>query len=547
MKKIFWLFVFCLTFTFITGCNMNNGNPNQGDDNLDELLKDEPNATEFRVYFNYQDGSEYVVKNVEKGYRVLAPAEPERDGYAFGGWYADKNLTVKFDFSSGITKSIMVYAKWTEVEITDYSNLLDEYVPDIVKEDLELPKKVEGNSAVKLIWSTDAPYTISYEGVVNQPREDKKVTVNLEVLENGYSSYYSKEVTVQAIEFGKLRKGRVVFGYYATYNFKGYTEAQLECDVINISFAYVNKDYTLDMSSVTPKIDGYLKARKSGVRVVLSVQGYGDSSLNFSNAAKTEEGRLKLAQSMVNTVEEYNLDGIDLDWEYPGWFTPNDKHAEAKNFTLLVKQIYDLLKAKDSDYLLTAALPGGAEGFKRYDLKDVSEYLDFIHLMTYDLEASSKVYHHTALYTNLGKGTATDASVDGSVALFTLRGVPAEKIVIGIAFYGKYTKASTSTNGGLGSDSATGVYTTLTFSKIWSTYFNDDGTTVSGVKYYFDEICGVPYLYDAVTGNFVTYENEDSIALKCRYAKDNDLGGVMIWELGEDSTGKLMDAVNRGM
>lgn len=556
-KKLIWVFILCFAASCLNGCSCNkndenddvndeNNNSSNQESELDKLLKDEPDATEFRVYFNFMDGSEYEMKVVKQGNRVLQPVNHVRESHVFEGWYADPNFETPFDFSKGITKSVMVYAKWTELQLSDLSFVLDEYVPSEITEDITLPKKIEGYN-VNLIWSTDAPYTLSNEGVVNRPREDRKVTVNLEVLENGYTTNYSKEVTVKAIEFSRIKAGRAVFGYYATYNFNGYTEEQLKCDVINVSFAYVNADYTLDMSDVISRVNGYVKARKEGVRVVLSVQGYGDNSKNFSNAAKTEEGRLKLAQSMLAAVETYNFDGIDLDWEYPGWFTPADKHSEAKNFTLLVKQIYDLLKEKNKDYLLTAAIPGGAEGHNRYDLKEVSEYLDFIHLMTYDLEASSKVYHHTALYSNLGKGTATNASVNDSVEIFMLKGVPAEKIVIGIAFYGKYTRASSSVNGGLGSNSVTGKYTTLTYTRIWNNYFNEDGTLQDGVEYYFDEVCCAPYLYDTNTGDFVTYENEESISLKCRYARDNGLGGVMIWELGEDGTGSLMKAVNKGM
>lgn len=546
--KMIWLAFICFMVSCISGCTIpgsNTGN-NGTDDNLDELLKDEPGATEFRVYFNYLDGSEYEVKYVQAGKRVLAPTAKVKEGFAFDGWYQDKNFVSKFDFSTNISQSIMLYAKYVEVETGNYEHILDQYVPSTVTNDLSFPKRIDEYPGVTFIWSTSDKNTISYEGVVNPGREEETVTINLEVIENGNSTHYSREVIVEPVYFKKLVPGRIQFGYYATYNFNGYTEEQLKCDVVNVSFAFVNGDFTLDLRDVTSKIGGYVKARKEGVRVVLSVQGYGDSSGNFSNAAKTPESRAKLAQSMLEAVELYNLDGIDIDWEYPGWFTNNtDKHSEAENFTLLIKEIYELFKGKDSDYLVTAALPGGAEGYKRYDLDEVCEYLDFIHLMTYDLEVSSHAYHHTALYSNLGKATGTNASVADSVQLFTLRGVPSEKLVIGIAFYGKYkTVTETNPNKVLGSINNASSFKSIPYTTIKSRYLDSVG---DGVHYFWDSTCKAPYLYVEDSKMFITYDNEESIAEKCRFMRNNSLGGVMIWELGEDQVGDLMKAVNQGM
>ncbi|MBE6131584.1 MAG: hypothetical protein E7183_07660 [Erysipelotrichaceae bacterium] len=513
---------------------------------IDKLLKDEEGATEFRVYFNYMDDSEYVMVTVSLNKVVVRPNKPSRDGFKFLGWYTDESGTNLYNFNTPITKSIMLYAIWEEIPFVDYTYLLNEIVPNVVSEDFELYRRNPYNDDIHLAWVSSDPQTISPTGIVIPGDETEIVTLTMEVIDDGYSTFFSKDVEVEPATFNELRSGRTIFGYYASYNFNGYTEDQLKCNVINLSFAYVTYDYKLDMNSLNEQIlYGALAARKQGVRVVLSIQGYGDESKNFKDAASTPENRAIFIKNIVDVVDKYHFNGVDLDWEYPGWFTPLKKDSDAENYTALCQELNTALKEKNPDYLLTAAIPGGAEGFKRYNLAECSKYLDYIHLMTYDLEASSKVYHHTALYANVGKGTATDAAVKESVEIFKLKGVPAEKIVVGIAFYGKYTTPVSSTNGGLGSDSKTGKYTTLTYARIKSNFLNRVGDTVTE---YWDSICYAPYLYDSAYNYFITYENARSINEKAKYMRKNGLGGVMIWELGEDSSdGELMAAVVSSM
>ena len=540
--RYFWIIAICLVVLFGASCNKKCGNDNKEDEELKELLKDEEGATSFRVYFNYMDGSEYKLVNVNLDKLVARPNQPTRNGYKFIGWYEDKNGVTAYDFTTPITKSIMLYAIWEEVPYVDETAILNELVPDVVTTDLDLPTRHPNDDKIRLAWTSSNPRTISPKGIVIPGYEKEIVTMTMEVIYGDYSTTFSKDVEVEPVSFNKLQPQRTIFGYYASYNFIGYTEEQLECNVINLSFAYVNADFSLDMRTLNDSIlYGALAVRKQGVRVVLSIQGYGDNSKNFSNAAANESNRAIFIKNIVDVVETYHFDGIDLDWEYPGWFTPSKKDSEADEYNALCKELNEALKAKNPNYLLTAAIPGGAEGYKRFDLKECSKYLDFIHIMTYDLEASSKVYHHAALYSNLGQGTATNASAADSVELFTLSGVPKEKLVIGIAFYGKWTKPSKTANGGLGSDSANQKYTTLTYYTIKNYYLNRVG---KGVTEYWDNICFAPYLYDADNNYFITYENERSIKEKAKYVRKNGLAGVMIWELGEDSDEKdLMSAV----
>ena len=136
-----------LLLLFSTGCKKGCGNNNNSDDDeLNELLKDEEGATSFRVYFNYMDGSEYQMVNVNLDKMVTRPNAPTREGYKFIGWYEDKNGTIPYVFSTPITKSIMLYAIWEEVPFVDYSGLLNEIVPDKVEDDIDLIRRHPDNN-----------------------------------------------------------------------------------------------------------------------------------------------------------------------------------------------------------------------------------------------------------------------------------------------------------------------------------------------------------------------------------------------------------------
>ena len=560
--KYRWLLIFVLIFIFVLtpSCKKKDdqgGNEERElteDEKIAQLLIDEYGTDHARVFFNKMDGSEYEMVKVQLGLTCSMPADPTRDGYTFEGWYVDKQFSKKYDFSTQVLQSIMLYAKWHEYSGKDYSFLLDEYVPDTATADFELPTEIDDYPDIDLTWKTSDENTINYYGEVFQGRTDLEVEVTM-VVHGTERISYSKKVKVPAIEFDHIDryKNRLIFGYYSTWNYNGFTEDQLKIDVINASFAYVNSDQTIDTRVMSAYFTKFLAARKHGVRVVLSIQGASNNTTNFSIAASTEENRKRFAKNVGELVDKYHFDGVDIDWEYPGWSKPDSKHYEAENFTNLIKEINIELKGRCSDYLVTAAIPGGPEGFKRYDLDQVSPYLDFIHLMTYDMEASSKTFHHTALYGTNGRTTGNQCSVDDSVELFNLKGVEYNKIVPGIAFYGKMTNPSSSTNGGLGSAAKdpSKSYQTITYTNIYNTYLKKVDN--KNIFYYFDKECQAPYLYIKDSNLFITYDDETSIRAKCNYARAFDkeevdrLGGVMIWELGEDRTGNLIKAVLSGM
>lgn len=458
--------------------------------------------------------------------------------YTFLGWTTtnydindrDYLKTINIIDEIYVDGDIEIFAVWKK-KYNDYSYLLDELIPSSIGQSIDLPTRYDN---LNLIWLTSDQNVLTNRGVLLKPRHDTNVIIYLSVYDDGYITKYEKEVFVPKIEFKQLIDNRLTFGYYSSWNFFGYSTEIIESiDVINLCFAYVSPTFNISMTSLYHYMDQVLEAHSYGIRVVLSVQGYGSDGQNFSNAAKTEEGRKLLAKNMLDTCIKYNLDGIDIDWEYPGFNTGTPTSIDRPNYTLLMKEIYNTLKAYDSTLLFTAAIPGGPYTPSRFELNKVHNYLDYIHVMTYDLQAGGKSTHHTALYTSYG--CASGCSVDDSVAYYKANGVPSSKIVIGLAFYGKYTVSNN-----LAATSSS--YTAITYSEIVNRY----GKYLKDSRYYFfDEVAKAPYLL--IDGLFITYDNEVSIKAKCNYAKDNELAGIMIWELGEDVTNTLVKSVYDGM
>ena len=464
---------------------------------------------------------------------ILPKNNFEKENYIFGGWALTSDGEVLYEDASNYKASskanVILYAIWEE-EIIDYSYIIDEYIPDVINRSIEMPNRYDD---LRLIWSTSNQYTLNNYGNLIKPRNDENLTVYLTVYDDGKLFEYEKEVTVEAIEFAPLPSSNLVFGYYSQWNFFGYTEKMLEtCDVVNLCFGYVTADFKINTASILAVINQVLSIREKGVRVVLSIQGYSTEGTNFSRAAATEEGRITLAESMLRVVEKFHLDGIDIDWEYPGFNTGTSVSVDKVNYTLLCKQIKETFKKANEDYLITAAIPGGGNGPYRFDLGNVAKHLDFIHIMTYDLQNSSLATHHTALYDS--SATLSGCSVASSVQTYKNNGVPSNKIVIGLAFYGKRTSA-TSLNG-----RASGGYKSLNYDVIAKDYLS---RLNKDVIYGFDETAYAPYLIDKTNGYFITYDDERSISGKCQYAIDNNLGGVMIWEIGQDTSDLLLSAV----
>ena len=152
--------------------------------------------------------------------------------------------------------------------------------------------------------------------------------------------------------------------------------------------------------------------------------------------------------------------------------------------------------------------------------------VDRVNLMTYDLVNgySTTTGHHTALYSTSQQKESTDNAVNALL----MKGLPANKIVIGAAFYGRVWEAVANENNGL--------YQTGKFkNSVGYKDFGPNFTQQQGFTYYWDSVAKAPFFYNRAKQLFVTYDNKQSITEKTKYVKDKGLNGIMFWELTHDT------------
>ncbi len=286
-----------------------------------------------------------------------------------------------------------------------------------------------------------------------------------------------------------------------------------------------------------------LKQQNPSLTVLVSVGGWLWST-NFSDVSLTPESRAVFIASVMEFRARYKVDGLDIDWEYPGMpgaghpFRPEDK----QNFTLLLKELrarFTKETARTHKRLYLTIAAGSSDEFLAHtEIAKVQQYLDTVNLMAYDYyEAGSDAItgNHAPLFTD--PADPKKASADASVRAFEKAGVPASKIVLGMPFYGRTWGQVANVNHGLFQAGKVAPNTNGTYAAITQSMLNQ------GYVRYWDKKASVPYLYNPQTQIFVSYEDPESIAAKCRYVVTRDLGGVMFWEYSNDPSGTLLRAV----
>ena len=271
---------------------------------------------------------------------------------------------------------------------------------------------------------------------------------------------------------------------------------------LNYAFALIKNDFeTLDIQKEGRlKLMVALKKQNPDLKVLLSIGGWGAG--NFSEMAADEKHRKTFCRNCLNAVTKYSLDGIDIDWEYPTSSSAGISSSadDTKNFTLLMK---DLRETLGNDRLLTMA---SASNAKYVDFKEAIPYMNFVNVMTYDMGHPPK--HNSALY----RSSMASESCDESVAKHLAAGVPYEKMVLGIPFYGH----------GDG--------------KAFDDYVDYKDIKIDQSKYsvQWDAAAMVPYVTDATGKMVLNYDDERSVGLKAEYARDKKLAGAMYWNIEAD-------------
>ncbi len=409
-------------------------------------------------------------------------------------------------------------------------------------EKIDLPNEYKSEDGINVFisWKSNDPYTITNQGMVTQPRKSSaRVTLTAECSSGKTTASVKKTVTVGPLGYETLPKKPVFVYYYS--NQRALSDIERETiDVINLSFGGIDANGEVYVSGLNYAT--VLQERKYGIRVCFSVQ----KKEGFVEWTSTAEKREKLAQSFVDVCGQYHFDGVDIDWEYP------DGTTQVNNYVAFMEILYTKMKAANANYIVSSAMYGG-NGVSKYNAGVSHQYMDYVHLMTYDLNSNDFSQHLTALKeSNNGY-----SSVEETVNYYVRAGVPKEKLIIGGAFYGKVYNLTLTGTKFIG-ERPTDAPVSILYDSIKKSYLSMIGKESDRLKVErrWDSTAQAPYLciteYDGngnVTGRkFITYDDAESITLKCAYVFDNGLGGIMFWELGytDRAENDLIKAVKEG-
>lgn len=317
---------------------------------------------------------------------------------------------------------------------------------------------------------------------------------------------------------------------------------------INYAFARIEAGrVVLDRPGAARDLANLRALKRQNPRLLVMVCIGGWTADGFSDAALTESSRHQFSRSVAALLQQYDLDGVDLDWEYPGQGVAGIKYRDAdkQNFTLLLRTLRRELdaagaprgKTGNNHYLLTIA-GADREYFDHVEMGKLHVYLDWVNEMAYDFfnSLTPTTGHQAGLYRSQF-AALTDRTGDAAVKQYLAAGVPAEKIVLGVPFYGRGFAGVTPRNNG--------VNQPYQRSEDFVSYAQlaDNFIGKQGFLRYWDAQAQAPYLWNSASRRFISYDDVQSIAVKRCFVQAMHLGGMMFWELSLDKDDQLLDVV----
>ncbi|KHJ44297.1 chitin binding Peritrophin-A domain protein [Trichuris suis] len=324
------------------------------------------------------------------------------------------------------------------------------------------------------------------------------------------------------------------------------------CEYVFYAFAKLNSDFTVtnfewnDIDRLYPALMKFKKSQPD-LKVLLSIGGWNAGTSVFKHLAQSFANRKKFIDSVVSFIRQHNFDGLDLDWEYPD-------AADKANYVALNKELHERFieegKSNGSGklYLTAAVSLDNAKVDAGYDAKELSKYWDFMNLMSYDVHGGweMKTGVNSPLYPrSTDPEWAKYWNIAGSAIYWNWKGMPKEKIVIGLATYGRGWTLASMWNTGVDAV-ATGPSTT-------SPYLGEAGVIAyyeicqrlaTGGKRHWDHETKTPYL---IYGNqWFTYDDEESIKYKLLWLMKEGYGGAFVWTLDYDDFKGTACKHNRG-
>ena len=260
-----------------------------------------------------------------------------------------------------------------------------------------------------------------------------------------------------------------------------------------------------------------LKSVNPKLKVMLMIGGWGMKADGFSMMARDGSKRTEFCQSVKSVIEKYGLDGVDIDWEYPTQSAEGTgaDASDTRNFNLVLKELRETL---GTDKIISFASSSSAN---YVDWGTAMKYLDYVNVMTYDMGAAPNG-HNSPLHKS---ARFNHRSWDESISAHVSGGVPKDRQVAGVPFYGKAEKNSDIFDYEVKYNEMDEILNKGTYK----------GASVA-VNRVWEPTSMVPFLTDASGKNVLSYDDPESVTAKGEYVVANGLLGAMFWEYRHDSS-----------
>ena len=313
-----------------------------------------------------------------------------------------------------------------------------------------------------------------------------------------------------------LRSQNKVVGYYPSWVQKDFTVNDIDLETFTHvihAFAWPNKDGTLSTYSemIDPSINTTI--HEKGRKILIAIGGWGNSD-EFSPILSDSLKRITFISNIISFLETNQYDGVDIDWEFPS------SESDRKHLSIFIHDLRSAMDDTGKYYLLSMAISSGSWSGQWFEYDELSKYLDWFGVMTYDYHGSwtNHAGHNSPMYS---PNNCSDGSINSSLEyLIKERNIPPSKIILGIPFYGKEFNAS-------------GVYK-IQAGNVTDLRFNSIPIQNLEWTHYWDNYSKVPYLINNNSTKIITYDDSLSVHIKTQESIKQNLSGIMVWAIGYD-------------
>ncbi|KAM4066379.1 glycosyl hydrolases family 18 domain-containing protein [Hirsutella rhossiliensis] len=342
----------------------------------------------------------------------------------------------------------------------------------------------------------------------------------------------------------------LIFGYMQFSD-----KANLELDFskythINLAFAIPKPDGSLAFDGNATLPQAVDKIHEKGAKAQISIGGFLGSA-NFSNIVKDQALRSTFTENIVNFLKTNKLDGVDVDWEFPGRegdpCNVVDKENDSANFLIFLTELRQRFTTEfgKDNMLITMAVRvqpfDGPDG----PMSNVSAFAaqtDYAFLMAYDINGPWAAESGANAPLNFEVGKGAQFSANSSLDNWLLAGWPAEKLVLGVPFYGHGTQLENSTANATSMYQAQSTQAPLGDQEDAVSTDACTGKNASSGAWRWKHLRGQGLLDTATTAKepwenhqFISYDDPDSLKAKAELANLKGLGGMMIWSIDMDT------------